>query len=111
MTYTVTLSGAVDFAPDSEVAEILQNVRTILNTRIGTVPLARDFGVSLEHLDKPYPVARAMMTSAVIDAIEAYEPRARIESVEFDEGTDDIAYGIMRPRVIVSIGEEEEGNV
>lgn len=108
MKYQVMLDGSVDFAPQSEVAEILQNVRTILNTRIGTVPLARDFGVSWEHVDKPYPIAKAMMAASVVDAIEEFEPRARVESVEFEETEASAMDGILVPRVVISIGDEEE---
>ena len=53
MKYKVTLDEKINFAPDSEVEEILQNIRTILSTRIGTVPLDRDFGTTWEHIDKP----------------------------------------------------------
>ena len=108
MKYTVTLSGVVDFAPANETAEILQNVRTILITLIGSVPLSRIFGIDWEHIDSPYPVARALMQSAVIEAIESYEPRARVESVTFDETVADSMDGILSPRVIISIGEEDE---
>lgn len=108
MKYTVTLNGAVDFAPANETAEILQNVRTILVTLIGSVPLFRIFGTSFEHIDEPYPIARALMQSAVIEAIESYEPRARVESVMFDETLPNAMDGILLPRVVVSIGEEEE---
>lgn len=102
MEYRVTLNNIVDFAPESITAEVLQNVRTILNTRVGTVPLARDFGISWEHVDMPMPVARSVMQGAVIDAIEEFEPRARVENVTFDgDGAD----GILRPTVIVSIRE------
>lgn len=44
--YLVNLKQGIDFAPSSEIAEILQNVRTILTTRLGSVPLERDFGLS-----------------------------------------------------------------
>ena len=102
MEYKVTLDNSIDFAPKSTAAEVLQNVRTILNTRLGTVPLARDFGISWEHVDKPIPVARSIMQGVVIDAIEEFEPRARVESVKFDgDGAD----GILRPTVIISIKE------
>lgn len=102
MEYRVTLNNTVDFAPESTTAEILQNVRTILNTRVGTVPLARDFGISWEHADMPMPVAQSIMQGVVIDAIEEFEPRARVENVTFDgDGAD----GILRPTVIVSIRE------
>ena len=66
--YTVTLSSQVDFAPSDEVREILQNVRTILGTRKGSVPLDRDFGLTWAHIDKPLPVAKMLMRSEVIDA-------------------------------------------
>ena len=108
MKYTVTLNEAVDFSPANETAEILQNVRTILVTLIGSVPMSRIFGIDWEHIDSPYPVARALMQSAVIEAIESYEPRARVESVTFDETVADAMDGILCPRVIISIGEEDE---
>lgn len=105
--YVVDLSTGVNFAPETKSEEILQNVRTILSTRIGTVPLHRDFGVSWEHLDKPYPVAKQLMMVEIIEAIAKFEPRAKVESVELDESAEDAMEGLLKPRVIVSIGEEE----
>lgn len=104
--YAVSLDGAVDFAPPTEVHEILQNIRTILNTRIGSVPLDRDFGISWEHLDKPVQVAKTRMMVDVIDAIEKHEPRAKVREVKFENS--DAAEGILKPVVIVSIGDENE---
>lgn len=104
----VTALSEVDFAPSSEAAEVVQNVRTILATRVGTVPLDRDFGVSWEHLDKPLPVARALMQSEVIESIARYEPRANIEAVEFEESEQDAMEGISRPRVILNMREDNE---
>lgn len=103
MKYEITKGGCVDYAPESETAEIIQNVRTILNTRIGTVPLHRDFGISWEHLDKPLPVAMSIMQGVIVDAVSEFEPRAKVEKVTFEgDGAD----GILRPRVIISIGGE-----
>ena len=53
MNFVVNLDADVDFNPASVVAEVLQNVRTILSTRKGSVPLDRDFGISWEYLDRP----------------------------------------------------------
>ena len=64
--YVVSLTKSVNFHPETETEEILQNIRTILATRIGTVPLHRALGITWEHIDKPYPVAKAMMMVAVI---------------------------------------------
>ena len=108
MKYQISLNSEINFAPGTEVEEILQNVRTILTTCVGTVPLARDFGTSREYIDKPIPVARSLMQTAVIDAIEEFEPRATVESVTFDESTTDAMDGITRPCVIVSIGSDDE---
>lgn len=108
MKYTVTLTDAVEFSPQTETEEILQNVRTLLKTRLGTVPLDRDMGLSWEHIDKPYPIAKAMLGAEVIDVIETYEPRARVDSVDFEETAESVMEGILTPRVIVSIGDDEE---
>lgn len=108
MIYEVTLEDKVDFAPATEVAEILQNIRTILTTRQGTVPLDRGFGLTWEHIDKPLPIARSLQQAAIIEAIEQYEPRATVQSVEFDDNVTDAMEGILKPRVIVSIGDDEE---
>ena len=111
MKYTVSLLNRIDFSPADEVTEILQNIRTIITTVIGSVPLDRDFGISWDHLDMPLPVAQTLMRTAIIDAIREFEPRATIVSIEFDENTDDAMDGIMKPKVIVSIGEDEEEEI
>jgi phage baseplate assembly protein W len=108
MKYQVSLLTEVDFAPDSEVAEILQNVRTILSTRLGTVPLHRDLGLSWGFLDKPLPIAKMEFMQAAIEALEEYEPRVRLLKVEFDQTETDAMEGKLNPRVIVSIGDEDE---
>lgn len=108
MDHEITLDDAIDFAPSTEVEEILQNVRTILSTRIGTVPLHRDFGLTWEHIDKPYQVARSLMQAEIIDAIEEYEPRARIKSVTFNDNAADAMEGLLKPRVVISTGEDTE---
>ena len=102
----VTALTEVNFAPGSEEEEIVQNVRTILATRVGTVPLDRSFGLSWEYLDKPLPVARALIQAEVIEAITRYEPRANIETVDFQESESDAMGGISRPRVILNLGED-----
>lgn len=105
MNYVVSLDAEIDFSPSTEVIEILQNVRTILSTRKGSVPLNRDFGLSWSYVDMPTPVAQMQMRSEIMDAIEAYEPRAKVVSVEFNSSQTDGIDGCLRPVVTVSIGE------
>ena len=41
----------VKIIPESEIEEILQNIKTILSTYKGTVPLMRDFGIDPNLID------------------------------------------------------------
>lgn len=103
MRYSVSLDGGIDFAPNSLAAEVLQNVRTILATRQGTVPYDRGLGISWDFVDKPLDAAKTLARVAIIDVLTAYEPRAKIESISFDgDGAD----GVLTPHLIIVIGEE-----
>lgn len=65
------------------LTEIMQNVRTILTTPVGSVPLDRDFGVDGQYLDEPQTVVRARMTAAIVEAVEKYEPRVTVENLRW----------------------------
>ncbi len=86
MSYTVTSSTNVEInlAPATEIEEILRNVSIILSTIKNTVPLNRDFGISARFLDKPTPAAVSILIAEIYDAIEAYEPRAKIKNISFE---------------------------
>lgn len=105
MTYDVLAKPVqgIDFAPASEAAEILQNLRTIITTTKYSVPLNRDFGFNAEMLDKPMNVAQAQLQSEIIMAIKLYEPRVTVTSISFT-GTDD---GQFIPKVQVMIKNDE----
>lgn len=65
------------------VESVLQNIAIILKTPKGSVPMYREFGLSQSFLDRPMPVARNMLISAVKEAIERWEPRAEVVDVTF----------------------------
>lgn len=109
MVVDLSLVAAVHFAPSSMAAEVVQNVRTILTTRRGDVPLDRDFGLTWEHIDKPVNVAEALMRSEIIDVVERYEPRCRVISVTFPADSQDPQEGVLRPKVIIEIEEGGDG--
>lgn len=103
MAYTVTAYEQlknIDLAPETVVAEVLQNVATVLSTPKFTVPLDRGFGLSQAFVDKPPAVAEALLINDVMDAIEAYEPRAEVVEVTFLENR---MAGRIVPRVEVKI--------
>jgi phage baseplate assembly protein W len=83
---TINLSEpqAINFgATGSE--EIVQNVRTIVTTALGSVPIERGFGIDYSVLDDPLPVLRAKLSSLIVAAIRLYEPRADVVRIEFQD--------------------------
>lgn len=98
--FEVTESTMISFSPSSEEEEILQNVRTILATVKGSIPLDRDFGIDASYLDEPIPVAKAKLASEIVTALKKYEARVTVTSISFT-GTED---GILKPKVQVRIG-------
>jgi hypothetical protein len=70
---------------DTAAAEVLQNVATILATPKGSVPLYREFGVSMEAIDRPIPVAKTLLIAQVTEAVEEFEPRAKVVKVTIEE--------------------------
>lgn len=61
--------------------EIIRNVEMIMATPLGSSPLYREFGVDTSMLDKPLDVARSLYAVAVMEAVDTWEPRARVEQV------------------------------
>ncbi|GMO52747.1 MAG: hypothetical protein Pg6C_18580 [Treponemataceae bacterium] len=82
------------------IAEIMQNVRTVLTTRRGTVPLDRDFGISFEFLDSPINATRAKAEQEIFMQLKKYEPRAILKQIEWI--TDAIS-GQISPAVKVGV--------
>lgn len=85
-----------------ERAQIIQNIADILATPQGSVPMYRDFGIPAEALDLPLPAAEARLRAAVKEAVERWEPRAEIRSVQFEH----LDRGQLRPVVEVEIHAE-----
>lgn len=81
--------------------EIARNVRTILTTPVGTCPLYRDFGIDATMLDKPMDVAKNLYAVAVMDAVERFEPRVRVQEVTFTPNTD----GRLQTKVVIAYAE------
>lgn len=94
-------TGEIDFAPASEYAEILQNIRTILATPVYSVPLNRSFGVNAEVVDMPLPIAQAKIGQEIVTAIRKYEPRVTVTRITWEADQD----GILKPKVQVRIND------
>jgi phage baseplate assembly protein W len=74
----------IEIVPESERAEIDQNVRVICATMRGTQPLDRLLGIDPEILDMPGSRGQALLSAELVDALPAQEPRVRVTGVRFE---------------------------
>lgn len=88
------------------VEATLRNIAVMLATRKGSVPLYREFGLPWDFVDKPMPVAKAMMVAPVREALERWEPRAAFVDIDFKQ--DLSRPGQLIPIVEVEISDEQE---
>lgn len=88
----------INFEPTTK-EEIIQNVSNLLRTLKSTVPLNRGQGLTGTAIDKTSEVAKAILTSEIIDLINDYEPRVKVIDIVYDEGID----GVLIPRVRLDI--------
>ena len=94
--------GTFSIFPESKSEEILQNIRVLLSTSKYDIPLAREMGLDTGYLHRPQPVAETLLYQTIADAIEEYEPRAELVSIDFEE---DAESGVIIPVVEVEINE------
>ena len=106
MLYAVSILNNINFAPDSVVAEVVQNVQTILATVKGSVPLDRDFRIDWSFVDEPLPQACMLARADIIDAINAYEPRAKVRQITFKTSMQQAMQGKVVPVVVLEIKEQ-----
>jgi phage baseplate assembly protein W len=103
MEYSITGAmgslNKIDFGATG-VKEVLQNVKTLLCTKKFSVPLDRDVGLDFSPLDMPYPKAQAGIRTEIIQAIRAFEPRAKVVRVDFDGDPVD---GKLVSKVVVEV--------
>jgi phage baseplate assembly protein W len=106
MNYIISTKdlGSITLNETDTVKSVLQNIRIILSTRQFSVPLYREFGLPMQFLDKPIPVAKVLLIAEIRDAITEFEPRANVlnVTVEIDEN----APGKVHATVEVEIKDE-----
>ena len=91
----------IEWAPATEQAEILQNVRFILGSVAGNVPLARGMGIDTAAVDAPASKARALLMTSVLRAVQRNEPRARVVELYLEDNG--ALNGQFTPRVRIEI--------
>jgi len=99
----------VDTAPQpviigpTVVEEVAQNVRMILTTPKGSVPLDRDFGLNFDLVDQPEPRARLLMEVEIIRQVGRYEPRAKVVQVTWRDNAAEAMDGRLSPLVTIEV--------
>ncbi len=81
-----------------------QEIRMLLATRKGSVPLDRDYGLTWEYVDLPMPEAMPYMIAEIASQLEKYVPRIKVRDIMFK--SDDPVEGILQPTVTVEIREK-----
>lgn len=81
------------------VDALLQNIKIIILTTVFSIPLDRDFAHINEVVDSPAPHITARLTGLLVEAIEKYEPRIKVESLTFEEETSDRRGALMEGRL------------
>lgn len=89
---------------------ICQNLRVILATLTFSVPLDRAFAHAGRLIDSPAPNDAARLAVDLVEAIERYEPRIRVEKLEFAyvDRKDQLMEGQLTPKVTFSLREGVE---
>jgi phage baseplate assembly protein W len=75
--------GELDLAATG-INEVLQNVRVITNTAVGTVMGDRKFGLDDKYLDAPQNAAQSMIVAEVCAGLTYFEPRVTFKRMLFD---------------------------
>ncbi len=71
-----------NFQENDKVRSVIQNIALLLNTKKGTIPMYRDFGLPMKFVDKPINVAETMATLEITEALRDFEPRAKLKNLE-----------------------------
>lgn len=87
------------FKENDTVRSIVQNIALLLSTKKGTVPMYREFGLPMKFIDKPIDVAETMTVLEVTEALEEFEPRAKLRNINLTKS----ASGRMAIEVEVTI--------
>ena len=89
----------INMFPQSVHEEILQNVRMLLSTTRGTVPLDRDLGLTNAFIDDPSPRGMMQFSIFALETIQEYEPRVEVTEVDFAPRPNDAMDGRLYSRV------------
>lgn len=81
--------------------EEIDNLLTLYNTPMGTIPMEREKGIDFSYVDMPEMVAQNMFAAEVIQKTKKYSNNIEATSVSFESQED----GVMNAKVVIQRGE------
>ncbi|MFA1744079.1 hypothetical protein ACDQ58_03625 [Fusobacterium animalis] len=69
----------------NKTAEIVQNIENIVSRIKGNVVLAREKGMDINNVDKPFELVKAEIIANCMEEIEKEEKRFEIKNIEIIE--------------------------
>lgn len=86
---------------DSVAKEVYRNLKVLYGTVTGEQALDRNFGINEATPDLPQEAARALLTAEYVRKTQMYEPRARVDRVEWADS--DSPSGVQIPKVVIEL--------
>ncbi|MFR4350583.1 MAG: hypothetical protein ACLT3H_02820 [Roseburia sp.] len=80
----------------SEIEQIKTGLRVLYATKAGSQPMDREFGLNIDFIGTPLPVAKNKFTLEVVRKTAMYEPRVSVKEVTFSE---DQERGMLVPEI------------
>nr|DAL33493.1 MAG TPA_asm: Regulator of RpoS, Anti-adapter protein regulator, ClpXP adaptor, anti-adaptor.0A [Caudoviricetes sp.]DAL43894.1 MAG TPA_asm: Regulator of RpoS, Anti-adapter protein regulator, ClpXP adaptor, anti-adaptor.0A [Caudoviricetes sp.] len=85
---------------DDRLADLDRQAALLLSTREGTMPLDRSFGISMDFLDLPAPLAKSTYAAEVTEKVPKFIPALRVQEIQWEHAE----AGKLIPKVVFSYG-------
>jgi hypothetical protein len=82
MIYVSSENNKINYAPKSNVEDVIRNVEMILRVYKEEQPLNRDFAFDSDLIDKNINVVENRITTDLLKSLRKYEPRAILKSTQ-----------------------------
>lgn len=87
---------------ESDTAQDIKRCLTVLfGTRVGSLAMDRDFGLTWDFLDLSTRQAQAEIRQEIMEKVAKYESRAKVTNITFTGDTN----GTLTPKIEVAINE------
>ena len=82
-----------------EAEDVCECLKVLYSTRAGELGLDRDFGISMDAVDRPIAVAKALISAEIVRKTKRYETRVEVTRIEWDDSK--VGEGILIPKVVL----------